>query len=213
MKCQIRSHMGLYKMPPTQVFELLDGQLVVFLRSWGSQDYNQKFIDEIGHFLSTAQADIEVTSPFEFLESQTALANKVRISILLAHDYFIKSENKNSFSVGFEVAILMRHKKEIAWGAVGRFDIQKCSDKGSVTLSAVGTERDEVILLPIELVGVEKSIEIRLGSIHLSNEFLVVGSAFNGKLNFKLGSTANNLEFAEPVKEESSYWFSSIKLD
>jgi hypothetical protein len=57
-----------YKLPQTQVYSLLDDQLLIFLRSWNGSDANQKVIDEINHFLSAANADLEVTTPFEFVD-------------------------------------------------------------------------------------------------------------------------------------------------
>lgn len=213
MKYEVQSFSGLQKFPPTQAYELLDGQLLLFLRPWGSQDYNQKFADEISHYLSTAQADIDVTSPFDFLENLTSLANKVRISILLAHDFFLKSENNSVFSVGFEIAVLMQNKNEIAWGTVGRFNIQKYNSEGVVNISSVGTERDQDVLLPIELVGVEKDLDIRLGSIRLKNENLIVSSTFNMNLSFELSSDQKDLNLKAHPESNSNYWFSKIKFE
>ena len=82
----------------TNVLNLLDDQLILVLRSWGSSDYNQKFIDEVKHYLSSTQADIEVTTPFDYQENLSGLANRTRVSLLLAHDLFYKSENKNEKS-------------------------------------------------------------------------------------------------------------------
>lgn len=213
MKFDTRSHMGPQKMPATQIYSLLDDQLLVFIRAWGSQDYNQKFLDEISHYLSTAQADIEVTSPFDFLENLTALTNKVRISLLLAHDYFYKNENKSSFSIGFEAAVVIRYKKEVAWGAVGRFDVHRLNGDQITLLSATGTDRDEKVLLPIELVGVEKDIDIRLGSIHLQGDQLLLSSSYDGELQFKFDSSTNDWDLSSKENESATYWFSKIKLD
>ncbi|MBC7466258.1 MAG: hypothetical protein H7256_09715 [Bdellovibrio sp.] len=213
MKYEISSHVGGETMPATQVYSLLDNQLLIFVRSWGSQDYNQKFVDEIMHFLSTAQADIEVTSPFDFVENLTSLANKVRISILLAHDYFYKSENKNSFSVGFETAILMRHKKELAWGTVGRFDVHQLNSEKVNLISASGTDRDQHVLLPIDLVGVEKDVDMRLGSIRLNGEKLLLSSAYKTNLQFKFDRNSKDWDLSGAGNDQATYWFSKITLD
>jgi len=209
MKYSMHLHQGQLKNPPTQAFKLLDDQLVIFLRGWGSQDYNQKFVDEITHFLSTAQADIEVTSPFDYLESLSSLANKVRIALLLAHDYFYKSENKTFFSIGFETTILMRQKKELAWGTVGRFSIHQVdSQQGLHVLSDVCTDRDKYILLPIELLGVEKDVEIRCGSFHVEQKNFIVSSCYNTPLTTEL---IQDERASSGIN--SNYWFSKIALD
>lgn len=212
MKTQIQSHFGTQKMPPTQLYSLLDDQLLIFVRSWASQDYNQKFVDEIMHYLSTAQADIEITSPFDFQENLSTLTNKIRISLLLAHDYFYKTENKSSFSVGFETLVVMRHKQEIAWGSVGRFDIYSLKDNQINLISAVGTDRDQDVLLPIELIGVEKDVDIRLGSLRVDGQQLVASSLYKTQQHqFKFDSDAN--EDMIDSANQGSYWFSRIALD
>lgn len=210
MEIQVSSHHGDFKMPVTTKHELLDGQLVLFLRSWGSQDYDQKLIDEISHFLSTAQADIEVTSPFDYLENLTPLANKARIALLLAHDYFYKVENKSTFSVGFEVLLLVQSKNEMAWGAVGRFDLYESNDAGEIsTLTAAGTDRDFETLLPVELLGVEKELDLRSGSARLHQKTLIASSVFRNRI---LISKADALNI-EHTNSDGTYWTSTIKSE
>ena len=215
MDFQTRSHQGVAKMPTTTVQRLLDNNLIIFLRSWGSQDYDQKFTQEVMHFLSTAQADIEVTSPFDYLENLSSLANKIRISLLLAHDYFYKIENKNSFSIGFEVALFMCAKNEIAWATVGRFDLLKITDQSAQLLSACGTDRDKHTLLPVDLLGVEKDFELRCGSVSRGSnqdEALIVSSCYDNSLQLKISETANDWSI-EPLKADGTYWFSKIKSE
>ena len=212
MTIEVHLHQGIYKMPRTSIHQLLDDKLIIFLRSWGSQDYDQKFIEEIMHFLSTAQADIEVTSPFDYLENLTSLANKVRISLLLAHDYFYKVENKNSLSVGFETTVLMKVKNEIAWAAVGRFDLFKITEHGSQILSGTGTDRDQVILLPVDMLGVEKDFEMRCGSLLVTNESLLISSTYKNFLNFQSGENVHD-DINQISDPNGTYWFSKIKSE
>jgi hypothetical protein len=215
MKYDVRSHQGKQKLPATQIFSLLDDQLLVFVRSWGSQDYNQKFIDEISHFLSTAQADIEVTSPFDYVEHLTSLSNKVRISLLLAHDYFYRAENKTSFSIGFESAILMRYKNEVAWGSVGRFNIDVLENSEMRLISALGSDLDPTALLPIGLIGVERDIDIRSGSISTKNNSILISSTYDSELKFISDQSENQIDQVHEVTSEKSgtYWFSKVTLD
>ena len=212
MDIKVHRHQGLNKMPRTSSHQLLDDKLIIFLRSWGSQDYDQKFIEEVMHFLSTAQADIEVTSPFEYLENLTSLANKVRISLLLAHDYFYKIENKNSLSVGFETTVLMKVKNEIAWAAVGRFDLYKMTKQGPQLFSGIGTDRDEFVLLPVEMLGVEKDFEMRCGSLRATNESLLVSSTYKNSLKFQSGEDLIE-DITELSDPNGTYWFSKIKSE
>ena len=212
MRYEMSSRQGLHKLPPTTAYQLLDDQLIVFLRAWGSQEYNQKMIAEITHFLSTAQADVEITSPFDRIENNTTLANKVRISLLLAHDYFYKVENKSTLSVGFEAAVVMRSHQEIAWAAVGRFDIHKLSTQQQLMISSEGSDQDESILLPVELLGVEKNFNLRCGSLSIKNEEIVVASVYQGLLTAFKDSSASEWH-VDVDNQDATYWFSKLKSE
>ena len=212
MLFESQSQQGPSKIPATTIHQFLDGHLILFLRAWGSQDFNQKFTDEVTRFLSTSQADIEITSPFENLESLTSLANKVRISLLLAHDYFYKVENKTSYSVGFEAAILISNKQELAWGAVGRFDIYKMDKSGPHLLSGSGSDQDSAVLLPVDIVGVEKDFNLRCGSCHLRDEEIFVASLFGTAMVLKPKQDHSGWE-PNIENPAATYWISRIKSE
>lgn len=194
----------------TNVLNLLDDQLILILRSWGSFDYNQRFTDEVAHYLSSTQADVEVTTPFEYQENLSPLANRTRTSLLLAHDLFYKSENKNEYIVGFEAMVLFKSKNELAWSSVGRFAIDKVVDKSFCTLVKNGSDLDIEVLLPVQLIGVEREIDISSGSIVLNSEDKVVISS-TYKCNIKLNSDAPSVDSMVDIENSNgAYWFSVI---
>jgi hypothetical protein len=212
MKWTSRSSMQKLKMPPTQVYHLLDDQMTLVVRAWGSQEFNQQLIDEVSSYLSSAQADLDVTSPFDFKENLSSLANKTRISLLLAQDLFYKSQNKTEFSVGFEVCVFFQLKNELAWASVGRFSLRKIKNLYMQTMFDMGTDRDDETLLPVELLGVEKEVEIICGSLRLqSGTQFLLSSTYGGHLDFESGaSTQENLL---PVNNAMSYWYSLMTVD
>ena len=212
MNIVTRSQQMKLKLPNSQIYHLLDNQLTIFLRAWGSQDYNQKMLDEISHYLSSAQADIDVTSPFDFHENLTSLANKTRIAVLLAHDYFYKNENASDFSVGFEVTVLFHSKSELAWSSVGRFGLKKIQNNHCNTLFESGTDLDSENLFPVQLVGIEKEIEVQSGSLFFDKSSqLILYSTYQGELNIKINSS-NDVQI-DAANEDSTYWYSLIKSD
>ncbi|MBC7421662.1 MAG: hypothetical protein H7328_13115 [Bdellovibrio sp.] len=212
MNILTRTQQTKIKLPATQVYQLLDNQLTIFLRPWGSQDYNQKVIDEISHYLSSAQADIDVTSPFDFHENLTSLANKTRIALLLAHDYFYKSENATEFNVGFEATIFFQLKNELAWSSVGRFGLKKIQKEKVSTLYESGSDLDSETLLPVQLIGIEKEIEIQSGSLVFEKKLqLLLYSSFNGELN--VTDTQRSQVKIETKDNDATYWYSLIKSD
>jgi hypothetical protein len=160
MKTQVSGSVAQFKFPQTQVHSLLSDQLLIFLRSWNGIDANQKVIDEINHFLSAADADLEVTTPFEFI--------------------IYKTENKESYSHGFEIAIVYKHQQEIAWSTVGRFEILATKNKKNISLGHGGQFLDDQVLLPVALLGIEREPAVLTGSLSIKNlEQIQVVSEFD----------------------------------
>lgn len=204
MKWTSRSSQQKLKMPTTQVYHLLDNQLTLVVRAWGSQEYNQKLIDEISYYMSSAQADLDVTSPFEFKENLSSLTNKTRVSLLLAQDHFYKTINKSEFAVGFEVTVLFQIKNELAWSSVGRFSLKKIEDHLLHTFFDTGTDRDNQTLLPVELLGVESGVEINSGSLQLSESSqILLASTYGGQLDDRLTASS----------QQMTYWYSVMNVD
>lgn len=173
-------------MPGTTTMSLLDNELIIIMRSWGSSEHNQKFIDEIVHYLSSTQADLEVTTPFDYQENLSALANRTRVSLLLAHDYFYRNENKNEYLIGFEATVLFKSKNEVAWSSVGRFQIGKIVEQRICSFVDNGSDLDCEILLPVQLIGIEREIDISSGSMGLqSGEKVVISSVFRSEITVK----------------------------
>ena len=208
MKVSTRSASYEHQLPATIVYQQLNNQLTVFLRTWGTSEYNQKVIDEITHYLSTTQADIEVTTPFDYLESLSSLANRTRVSLLLAHDLLYKTDNRNEYLVGFECLVLFKNKKELAWSSVGRFSISKIQNDRMNTIVSLGTDLDEEALLPVQLMGLEKEITVVSGSISVNSDTkLVVASNFNSELKLSDGVGISAIEV---VPNNATYWFSFV---
>lgn len=209
MKVFSRSAQSQPALAQTQIYNLLDDQLLVCLRPWGSSDYNQKFLDEITHYLSSTQADLEVTTPFDYQENLSNLANRTRVALLLAHDLFFKTENKSEYSVGFEALILFISRQELAWSAVGRFAVDKISEPHTVTpILQNGSDLDSETLLPVQLIGVEREIDISSGSLRfIPGSRVVISSVYQNELVIR---PERQTESLVDVGSDGSYWFTVL---
>lgn len=213
MKLTTRSAFSREQFANTQVYQQLNNQLVIVLRSWGSSEYNQKVVDEITHYLSTTQADIEVTTPFDYMESLSSLANRTRVAILLAHDLFYKTDNRSEYVVGFEVLVMFRNKSEMAWAQVGRFSVAKLHEGRMNYIHCTGTDLDTETLMPAQLIGLEKEVTVAAGSLKMDDHTqLVVASTYGCEIILNEtssdGDTTSSL--VEPSTSTGSYWFSVV---
>jgi hypothetical protein len=166
MKYKVNSHNGPQKFPQTHVHSLLNDNLLVCLRLWSGPEVEQKVIDEILRYLSAADADLEVTTPFDYVESLSSLSNKVRVALLLANEA-LYVDNKEKYSQGFEIAICYKHNKEISIGSVGRFAfLAEKKDKNFVVFESGGF-LDDLVLLPTDLLGIEREVDIKCASVSM----------------------------------------------
>jgi hypothetical protein len=205
-----RSAFSQLQFASTNVYQQLNDQLIIVVRSWGSSEYNQKLVDEITHYLSTTQADIEVTTPFDYQESLSSLANRTRVAMLLAHDLFYKTDNKNEYVVGFESLVLFRSKNEVAWSSVGRFSIAKLHNGELNYLNRCGTDLDIETLMPAELMGLEKEINVHSGSFSFGTDSkVVVASTFNCELTIADASSISSLVEVN-TGDKGAYWVSVV---
>jgi len=147
------------KLPHTQVTMYLNDQLILAIRSWTGTDHVQTIADEITRFLSAADAELEVTTPFDYLESLSTLANKVRVALLLANDA-IYTQNKEKYLFGFEVAVCYKNQKEIVVASMGRFAVQYAKKQKVYSVYKAPGLMDELTLLPANLMGVDKNPQI-----------------------------------------------------
>lgn len=210
MKYFARTAHAELKLAPTQIFSLLDNKLLIVLRSWGSSDYNQKFIDEVSHYLSSTQADLEVTTPFDYQECLSSLANRTRISLLLVHDLFYKGENKNEYTVGFEATVLFQFKNELAWSSVGRYAVDKIVNQNLNCYLKNGSDLDIETLLPVQLIGVERDFNISSGSMSVSSDTkILVSSSYRCNLNINRESNSDS-SLVDINNTSGTYWFSVV---
>lgn len=165
MKTISKGASGQQKMPNTQIATFLNERLLIFIRSWNGPEIFQKITDEINHYMSSVEADLEVTSPFGFSENLTTLANKVKVSMLLANDNIYNTENKEIYQHGAEVVVLFQKENEISWASVGRFSLEAQKEDRKLKLFDSGSRFDDVILLPVNLIGIIKNPDILAGSI------------------------------------------------
>lgn len=168
-------------MPQTEVISLMNDNLILFIRSWTDSSIVSKISDEINHFLTSAEADIEVTTPFEYFEHQSSVANKVRISLSLANDLIYNVENKDTYQHAAEIAIVYKTKNEMVIGAVGHFEATLESSLGQkVCVFNTGMSYQGLVPIPKNLLGLHKSLTLNLESIQW-NKFskLILTSNYN----------------------------------
>lgn len=149
----------------------LDQQLLMIATNWGSSDSVQKILDEIAKYVTAAQGDVEVTTPFAVLPQLTSQANSLRIATLLANEITFRTDNRNEFTAGIEICLILKTKNQLSWLQVGQPHLYY-QRKNSLPqpLSMVPDLSFDIILgdestspLPKDLIGIESILSPSTG--------------------------------------------------
>lgn len=174
MKLQERSYSTKVLRPKPLIHTEEDGSLIVVATSWGQPEHAQRALDEVVKYVSAAKADVEVTSPFEFLTSLTDEANYVRTSLLIANDIIYRGDNRAQYQSGVEVMALFRRGPQIAYAHVGcpSLYLQRNGQRLqplSIGLDLSSELQDGSVLppLPAQLLGMDPTCHIQCGHTYV----------------------------------------------
>lgn len=226
MKLNERSYSTKIIRPKPLIHQEDDGSLIVLATVWGQAEHGQRAIDEVVKYVNAAKADVEVTSPFEYLNCLTDEANYVRTALHIANDILYRGENRKEYLSGVEIMALFCRGNQVAWAHVGcpSLFIQR-SDRRlqplsiGMDLSSELKDQNEVLApLPAQLLGLEPTCHVRSGHTRISDgdQLILLGSSLiaNSLLirpfgKFALADITNRMIQEEP---ENPFWLGLVDL-
>src|SRR4051812_29355671 len=119
MKLVERSYSSKIFRPRPLVHAEQDGSLVIITTSWGVPEHAARVNDEILKYVQAARADVEVTSPFEFLSCLSDEANCLRVATMICNERFYRSDNRSDYNAGVELLVLAREGSHLSYAQVG----------------------------------------------------------------------------------------------
>lgn len=227
MKLVERSYSTKMFRPRPEIHLEPDGSLIIVSTSWGNPQHAARMNEDLAKYVQAAKADVEVTSPFEFLTSLTNEANYLRVATLIANESFYRGDNKAEYQAGLEILLLLRTGSQIAYAQVGapHLLIQK-SDHFmapiSVSLDAglemMGEDGRVLPPLPQALIGVDTNLNIRAGDFRVENSdrlILYAGSVWpesvwSAKQNADLHHFTQKLVQKSP---DTPFWLGLVSLE
>lgn len=223
MNLQERSYSTKVLRPKPLIHKEDDGSLIVIATSWGQPEHAQRAMDEVVKYVSAAKADVEVTSPFEFLSCLSDEVNYVRTGILLANDMLYRGENRAEYFSGVEIMAIFRRGNQVAWAHVGcpSLLIQR-QNQGLQPLS-VGLDLSSESLeglppLPAQLLGLEPTCYVQCGhtSIAIGDQLVLLASPKIANTLWQKESTSVDLGniTTSMIQEnpESPFWLGLIQI-
>lgn len=229
MKIVERSYSSKLLRPRPVIHAEADGSLIIITTSWGPAEHASRVNDEILKYVQAAVADVEVTSPFEFLTCLSDEANYLRVATMICNERFYRADNKVEYTAGVEMLVLLKRGAHIAFAQVGGphlmiqrpgQDLAPVSVQYETALELANTGAPTLPPLPQTLLGIDSSINIRSGDFrHHSQDQLVAyaGSFWPGQLwqdmsatrGLDLTSMTNRLAQKNP---DAPFWLGLITL-
>lgn len=186
MKLQERSYSTKILRPKPLVYQQDDGGLIVIATSWGKAEHAQRALDEVVKYVSSAQADVEVTSPFDFLSVLTDEVNYLRTALLITNDLLYRGENKSEYFSGVEILALFKRGPQIAWAHVGNPSVLLQRQGQRLQPLSIGLDLSSELSpansilppLPAQLLGLEPTCHVQCGHTRVNegDQIVLLGS-------------------------------------
>lgn len=185
MKLNHRSYGGKIFRPKPVIHQ--EENLIIIATCWGVGDNTARVVEEISKYISAAVTDVEVTSPFEYVTSLSKGANHLRVATLLANDIVYRGENKNEYTSGYELLILLKNQHQVTWAHVGAPHL--LLKKPQLALLPILTQFDlstelstsKTLLppLPSSLLGLDPTCQVFCGdmTVHSGDQLVLTSSS------------------------------------
>lgn len=158
--------------------------LMIACTSWGAPEHAEKAIEEISKYVQSAKADVEVTSPFEFMPCLSSEVNYLRTSLLITNEFLYRSENKTEYAAGLEVLVLFKRGRQLAWAQVGGPSLLiqrngKSVQPLSVSMDLASDALGVLPPIPRNLLGIDRSCIIEVGhtSFEENDQLIMLSSS------------------------------------
>lgn len=174
MKFDHRIYSGSSFRPKPEIHFDENGGLLIIATPWGSRSSAKKAIETITDFVHSSVDDPDFTSPFSIMSCISSLANHLRIAVMLTNDTIYQEDNRDEYTTGVELLVLMKKGPQIAWAHVGHpailldrpgHDLQPLSTHYDLSMNFSGKD-SELPPLAGEFIGVYPTSNINVQTMH-----------------------------------------------
>lgn len=173
MIIQDRCYSSKIHRPMPVIFIDSENLFFIIVTSWGLPEHSQKVIEEFHRYIVASQAEVEVTSPFEFLTCYPDDVNHLRVATLLTNQFIFRQENQSEYTAGLELLAGKITKNQLSWVQVGGPSL--LINKPLLGIVPITVNQDmsmdfnSLTPLPRFLLGVERTCDIKLGFFRYEN--------------------------------------------
>jgi hypothetical protein len=225
MKLAERSYSAKNFRPRPVIYSEPDGSLLIVTTSWGESDQAHRVNEDIAKYVQAALADVEVTSPFQFLTCLSDEANYLRVAALITNEALYRSDNRTQYTTGIETLILLRRESKVAYAQIGspHLLIQR-TGQGIAPLSVnyessfeLSHSLDLLPPIPNQLLGTESSLNIRCGDFRVeeSDQMILYAGSFWPESLWKGSAVLDLNQITQKMVQknpEAPFWLGIVSL-
>ncbi|MGZ3745840.1 MAG: hypothetical protein ACXWRE_00805 [Pseudobdellovibrionaceae bacterium] len=227
MRIEERSYSTKALRPRPAIYTESDGSFLAISTSWGNPEDGLRVNEDIAKYIQAAKADVEITSPFEFLSSLTNEANYLRIATLISNESLYRGSNQNDYQAGLEILLLLRKGSQIAYAQVGSPHLLIQKKSGLVAPISVSYEagfemsaesQDLLPPLPQALLGLDRSLNIRTGDFRFDegDRLILYAGGFWPRSLWHTDQSSNLQLLTQKlvqVSPESPFWLGLVSFE
>ncbi len=186
--------------------------------AWGENQGQAIIESEVEKFLAAAQADLELTTPFERMGGITQEANTLRIALQLANDSVLRGLNAAEYHEAYEALLIWCKNRSLTMALVGEIQVWQYTSSKTL-LPLLCSQSPPQHAFPQTVLGVETNIDVKCYSCPLQGVdsfFLIHGLKGLPISTEKIRTSAqpfddlyNALAASQP---ESAFWLSQCRL-
>lgn len=154
--------------PTPMIYTDHENKFTLILTSWGSNEYNQKVMSHLTDFIQTALADVEVTSPYEFIPTLSKECNILRVASLLTNSFIYRELNSVEYQAGYELVAFIQNKEQVSWLQLGQCELYKPHQNELIPIEVNASFED--VPIPDQLLGLESQCYPKIGEVFLKDE-------------------------------------------
>lgn len=222
MVIQERSYGGKLFRPTPEIYTSDDQNLLIIASPWGNPQAAREFIEIVSTQYRASVEDLDKTSIGHLSDHFSREENRLRMSMLAAHEDIKEKYNDDTLSAGLEVLCCLKIENKVSWFVVGApFIALRRGEKllplhHPVDLSFDFSKDKTLPPLPKDLLGFQAQLNIEHGSFRreAGDQLLLINRSYVPHDVFTIPVAELNIENATLAmakeNENQPFWIGTL---
>lgn len=188
MELESQNYGGQIFRPRPEIICDPDDAFVAVGTPWGEREVVNETLLHLRDLVLSSQGDLDITSPFEKVESLSSLGNQMKTAFRLTNEKILNEQNNGEYTVGMEVFAASKDHNLFVWGSLGSYHL--LLNRAGSPLYLLDTHHDLTFELgknsplcpplPCTLLGLHPTLQIPIQSLRLqpNDQFFILQRSY-----------------------------------